>query len=81
MDFLIDLVKDKWPELSVIAILCIGVAKTARMATRLEYKNDQRHKDSGKRLTNIENALKDISRRISTIERFLIKNGGANCEE
>lgn len=51
------------------------------MATRWEDKNEQRHKDSDKRHDNVENALKDISKRVATIERFLIKNGGADYNE
>lgn len=72
---------DNWPILAILVIVAYGVGKIVHMATRWEDKNEQRHKDSDKRHSNVENALKDISKRVATIERFLIKNGGADYNE
>lgn len=72
---------DNWPVLAILVIVAYGVGKIVHMATRWEDKNEQRHKDSDKRHSYVENALKDISKRVATIERFLIKNGGADYNE
>lgn len=72
---------DNWPVLAILIIVAYGVGKIVHIATRWQDKNEQRHKDSDKRHDNVENALKDISKRVATIERFLIKNGGADYNE
>lgn len=72
---------DNWPTLAMLIVVCYGVGRIVHMATRWEDKNEQRHKESDKRHSSVENALKEISRRVATIERFLIKNGGADYNE
>ena len=78
---ILEYVKDNWPTLALLAGVAFGVWKLVFFATRWEDQNEQRHRNSEQRHSNVENALKDISMRVGTIERFLIKNGGADYNE
>ncbi len=78
---ILEYVKDNWPTLALLAGVAFGVGKLVFFATRWEDQNEQRHRNSEQRHSNVENALKDISMRVGTIERFLIKNGGADYNE
>lgn len=77
----VEYIIDNWPLLAILIVVSYGVARVVRVVTRWEDMNEHRHKDSDKRHEIVENALKDISKRVATIERFLIKNGGADYNE
>ena len=81
MDSLLDYLYTNWPSLAVLLVVAYGVGNVVRKVTKWIDQNEQRHKDSEKRHASVESTLKDISSRVSVIERFLIKKGGADYNE
>lgn len=81
MNTFIEYISSNWPSIGVLLIVAFGVGKVVRMSTKWEDKNEKRHSDSERRHNEIDSALREISKRISMIERYLIKNGGAYYNE
>ena len=72
---------ENWPILAILAAVCYLAARITRSITKWEDQNSQRHKDSERRHDEVDASLRDIAQRIETIERFLIKKGGANYND
>lgn len=66
------------PILAILAAVCYLAARITHSITKWEDQNSQRHKDSERRHDETNALLNDISKRIGTIERFLIKKCGTN---
>ena len=81
MNTFIEYISSNWPSIGVLLIVAFGVGKVVRMATKWEDKNEKRHSDSERRHNEIDSALREISKRVSMIERYLIKNGGTDYNE
>lgn len=81
MDSFIEYISSNWPSIGVLLLVAYGVGIVVRMVTKWEDRNEKRHSDSERRHNEIESTLKEISGRVSRIERFLIKNGGADYNE
>lgn len=88
MEVILEYLLNNWPSFTVVLIVGVTCFIVARKFTKWEYKNEQRHQESKNRLreverrhSNVENTLKEIAQRIEIVERFLIKNGGANYND
>ena len=88
MDAIIEYLLSNWPTVAVIIIVAFAGWEMSRKFTKWEYRHDRKHDELEKGVVNIEGKqqkyeqnIEKILRRIDTLERFLIKNGGADYNE
>lgn len=81
MEVILEYLLNNWPSLAVVIIVGVTCFVVARKFTKWEDRHDRKHEDLERSYSNVENTLKEIVQRIETVERFLIKNGGANYND
>lgn len=81
METVLQYIIANWPTLAIIIIVgatCIGLS---RRFTKWEDKHDRRHEDMERKQDRYDTTVEKILQRIDNLERFLIKNGGADYNE
>lgn len=81
MEIFLEYLLNNWPSLAVVIIVGVTCFILARKFTKWEDRHERKHEDLERSYSNVENTLKEIVQRIETVERFLIKNGGANYND
>lgn len=81
MEVILEYLLNNWPSLAVVIIVGVTCFILARKFTKWEDRHERKHEDLERSYSNVENTLKEIVQRIETVERFLIKNGGANYND
>ena len=88
MDAIIEYFLSNWPAMAVIIIVAFAGWKLSRKFTKWEDRHDRKHEEMEKGMESLggkqqeyEQNFKKILKRIDTLERFLIKNGGADYDE
>ena len=88
MATILEYLLNNWPSVAIFIIIAVGGWIGSRKFTKWEDKHDRKHDELEKGVVNIEGKqqkyeqnIEKILRRIDTLERFLIKNGGADYNE
>lgn len=81
MEVILEYLLNNWPSLAVVIIVGVTCFILARKFTKWEDRHERKHEDLERSYSNVENTLKEIVQRIETVERSLIKNGGANYND
>lgn len=88
MEIILEYLLNNWPSVAIFIIIAVGGWIGSRKFTKWEDKHDRKHDELEKGVVNIEDKqqkyeqnIEKILRRIDALERFLIKNGGADYNE
>ena len=72
---------DNWPTFAIIFIVSITCYRIARKFTKWEDKHNNMHNDNDKEHDKLIELVNKALFKIDTLERFLIKRGGADYDE
>ena len=72
---------DNWPTFAIIFIVSITCYRIARKFTKWEDKHNNMHNDNDKEHEKLIELVNKALLKIDTLERFLIKRGGADYDE
>lgn len=70
-----------WPTLTVIIIVASAAGYLVRRFTKWEDKHNESHSNNDREHDKLTKLLNETIEKINSIERFLIKNGGAEPNE
>lgn len=70
-----------WPTLTIVVIVASAASYLVRRFTKWEDKHDVQHENNDREHEKLTLLLNETIEKINSIERFLIKNGGADHNE
>lgn len=74
-------ITDNFPGLAIVIVFVITAAYLVRRFTKWEDKHNERHEKNEQEHEKLMKLLSESNEKINSIERFLIKNGGAEPNE